>query len=36
MKAMSAGPAETEILPPQLRVQGEVEVSFELAPGPRS
>ena len=37
MKAMSGGgPEGTEVLPPQLRVQGEVEVSFELAPGPRS
>lgn len=36
MKAMAGGPPETEIFPPQLRVEAEVEVSFELAPGPRS
>jgi uncharacterized protein YggE len=35
MKAMAGGAAQTQVLPPQLHVRAEVEVSFELAPGPR-
>jgi hypothetical protein len=34
--ALADAPAATPLLPPQLRVTGEVEVSFELASGPRS
>lgn len=37
MKAAQAeGDAATQVLPPQLRIHAEVEVSFELAPSPRS
>jgi hypothetical protein len=36
-KAMAAeAPVQTQVLPPQLRFNGEVEVSFELSGGPRS
>ncbi len=34
-KMIAEASAETAVLPPQLRVRGEVEVAFELAPGSR-
>lgn len=34
-KMLAEAAAETTVLPPQLRVRGEVEVGFELTPGPR-